>query len=79
LEAAAMGCNVTITDKGYTKEYFGDHAFYCDPGDPGSIYDNIESAANSEYSKELQQKITQQYTWQQAANITMKAYQKILS
>jgi glycosyltransferase involved in cell wall biosynthesis len=34
LEAAAMGCNVMITDKGYTREYFGNDAFYCEPGDP---------------------------------------------
>ena len=36
LEAAAMGCNIVITDKGFTREYFGDDAFYCDPGDPES-------------------------------------------
>lgn len=36
LEAAAMGCNVAITEKGYTREYFGDGAFYCDPADPQS-------------------------------------------
>lgn len=79
LEAAAMGCNIMITDKGYTKEYFGHHAFYCEPGDPESIFQNIENASKSDCSNELREKIFQQYTWQQAATITMNAYTKILS
>ena len=79
LEAAAMGCNIMITDKGYTKEYFGNDAFYCEPGDPESIFDKIEAASKSECRKDLQEKIMHQYTWQQAATITMKAYKKIIS
>jgi glycosyltransferase involved in cell wall biosynthesis len=79
LEAAAMGCNVTITEKGYAREYFGNDAFYCDPGDPASIFNVIETAANSNCNKQLQEKIFHQYTWQQAAAITMQAYKKIIS
>ena len=79
LEAAAMGCNIMITDKGYTKEYFGEDAFYCEPGDPESIFSNIETAAKSDCRRELQEKICQQYTWQQAAFITMNAYKKIIA
>jgi glycosyltransferase involved in cell wall biosynthesis len=79
LEAAAMGCNVMITDKGYTREYFGNDAFYCEPGDPRSIFEEIETAAKSDCRKELQDKIFHQYTWQQAAGITLDAYKKIIS
>ena len=32
LEAAATGCAVVTTNRGYVKEYFGDLVFYCDPG-----------------------------------------------
>lgn len=78
LEAAAMGCNVTITEKGYTREYFGQHAFYCDPGDPASIFNGIEKAATSECDTALQAKILSQYTWERAAAITLDAYKKIL-
>jgi glycosyltransferase involved in cell wall biosynthesis len=78
LEAAAMGCNVAITDKGYTREYFGNDAFYCEPGDPESILQVIETAAKSDCNKKLQEKIFHQYTWQQAAAITMGAYKKII-
>ena len=78
LEAAAMGCNVAITEKGYTREYFGDDAFYCDPGDPESIFRGIETAAKSDCKKELQEKICHYYTWQHAAATTMKVYKKII-
>lgn len=78
LEAATMGCNITITEKGYTMEYFGDDAFYCDPGNPESIYDAVEKAAQSTFRPALQQKILQNYTWQQAAVITLEACKKIM-
>lgn len=79
LEAAAMGCNIVITDKGFTREYFGDDAFYCDPGNPDSIFKAVEAAAQSESPKQLQQKILHQYTWQRAATETLNAYKKIIS
>lgn len=79
LEAAAMGCNVAITDKGYTKEYFADHAFYCDPGDPESIFKEVENAAKNTCRIGLQQNILNNYTWQKAARITSDAYKKIIS
>ena len=79
LEAAAMGCNIVITEKGFTREYFGDDAFYCEPGDPESIFNAVENAAQSECHTELQQKILHHYTWQQAAASTLIAYQNSLS
>ena len=39
LEAAAMGCNIVITDKGDTREYFENFAYYCDPTSAQSIFD----------------------------------------
>jgi glycosyltransferase involved in cell wall biosynthesis len=79
LEAAAMGCNVTITEKGFTREYFGDDAFYCDPGDTESIFNEIERASKTVCNEKLQQKILHSYTWQQAAANTLEAYKKIIS
>lgn len=79
LEAAAMGCNVMITEKGFTKEYFGDDAFYCDPGDTESIFIGIEKASQTICNKKLQQKILHNYTWQRTAAITLEAYKKIIS
>ncbi len=78
LEAVAMGCNIVITEKGYTRDYFGDNAFYCDPGNPASIFDAIEKAAVAGTPKQLQQTVLMNYTWQQAAAITLEAYKKII-
>lgn len=79
LEAAAMGCNIVITDRGFTREYFGNDAIYCDPNDPASILDAVQRATVREPSQTLQQKILSQYTWQQAAQKTLMAYQNALS
>jgi glycosyltransferase involved in cell wall biosynthesis len=78
LEAAAMGCNVVISDKGYASEYFGDMAYYCDPASPASIYEAVERAANSETKKLLQEKILGHYTWRQAAMKTLEGYRQII-
>jgi len=78
LEAAAMGCNIVISNRGFASEYFEDMAWYCDPASPGSILKAVETAAACEIKKELQQKIFQQYTWKNAAIKTAEAYQKVL-
>lgn len=79
LEAAVMGCNIVITDKGYTREYFGEDAFYCDPGDPQSIYRAVKKAAESHVQKNLREKILNNFTWTITATKTLEAYKKILS
>ena len=79
LEAAAMGCNVVITEKGYTSEYYNGHAFYCDPSSPSSILEAVNKASNACEYKTLQEKILKNYTWQNAAIKTYTAYKKILS
>jgi glycosyltransferase involved in cell wall biosynthesis len=74
LEAAAMGCNIVITDKGDAKEYFSELAFYCDPGSPESIEKAINNAANSKVDPLLMQKVKEQFTWNIAAEKTIEAY-----
>ncbi|WP_207512305.1 glycosyltransferase family 4 protein [Longitalea luteola] len=78
LEAAAMGCRVVITDKGYTREYFEDEAAYCDPASPPSILKAVETAAARPRTDTLRKKILDQYTWQQAAWKTAAAYKQVL-
>jgi len=78
LEAAAMGCNIVITEKGYARDYFGDDAFYCDPADPTSIYAAIDKAAHSISPTQLREKVLQNYTWQQAAAITLETCKNII-
>jgi glycosyltransferase involved in cell wall biosynthesis len=79
LEAAATGCNIVITDKGYTREYFGDDAFYCNPEDAASIYNAVSLAAKTDCSTGFQEKIRKEFTWTQAAKKTAEAYKKVLS
>ncbi len=78
LEAAAMGCNIVITEKGFTRNYFGDDAFYCDPADPSSILKAIETASASKTNGDLMNKITEQFTWQHAATATLDAYKNFI-
>ena len=79
LEAAAMGCNIVITGKGDTREYFGNEAVYCKPSSPESIYAAVEKACSLPFNKKLQSKITTHYTWQQASLCTAEGYKKIIN
>lgn len=78
MEAAYAGCNVVITEKGDTREYFGDHAWYSDPGSPGSIYDAIAAAAAAPVLPDLREKIAARYTWDETARQTFHAYEAAL-
>lgn len=79
LEAAAMGCNIVITDKGFTRDYFQKDAFYCDPQSPESIYNAVLAASKAKYSWNLKERIINEFTWTQASQKTLRAYQTILS
>ncbi|MBD0296471.1 MAG: glycosyltransferase family 4 protein [Bacteroidota bacterium] len=78
LEAAVMGCNIVITDKGDTKEYFGDHAYYCQPDDVDSIRTAVVKAYNDPVNPKLKEFILNNNTWMKAAQQTLAAYQSIL-
>ena len=78
LEAASMGCNLVITDKGDTREYFGSHAVYCSPESPESILSAVEKASTQPCDEKLQMKISTQYTWQLASYHTSAGYKKII-
>ena len=79
LEAAVMGCNIVITDKGDTRSHFDDYAFYCNPASSESIYQAIEQASAAPYNQALYSTIANNYTWQKAASQTLKAYQAVLN
>jgi len=79
LEAGAMGCNIVITDKGYTRDYYGDDAFYCDPGDLTSIRNAVDRAAAADSPPGLRRKILANYTWDRTAASLAGAYDKILN
>jgi len=78
LEAAYHGCNVVITGKGDTREYFGNSAWYCDPADAVSIREAIAAAASAPPDAGLREKILTSYNWKAAATRTLSAYKSIL-
>ena len=79
LEAAAMGCNIVITGKGYAHDYFADDAFYCEPADPSSIFKAIDDASRSKTNENLVNRIRDRYTWQHAAEVTLSVYIKYIA
>ncbi len=78
IEAAAMGCNIVIANKGDVREYFGDLAYYCEPDNLDSIGEAITLALKNPPNKKLQEKVLNEYTWEKAAEQTYSAYKKVL-
>ena len=79
LEAGAMGCNLVITDKGDTREYFGGDAFYCEPDSVESIRNAIVRAYNAPVNASLSSRIRENYNWQKTAEKTLEGYRIALA
>ena len=78
LEAGAMGCNLVVSTRGSTKEYFNDFAEYCEPDDLNSIRSAVERAYDKERNNELQQHVLENYTWEIAGQKTYEAYCRLI-
>ncbi|MDI6711560.1 MAG: glycosyltransferase [Bacillota bacterium] len=78
LEAGLMGCNLVITEKGDTREYFGNYAYYCDPASVESIRKAIDRAWHEPVNPDLREHILRNFTWERAAEVTLAAYQRVL-
>lgn len=78
LEAALAGCNIVTTRIGTGREYFQDHAWYCDPHSIPSIKQALLKAYASPFKRDLQKRIMNCYSWEVVAKKTCEAYQKLL-
>jgi glycosyltransferase involved in cell wall biosynthesis len=80
LEAGLAGANVVMTERGYTREYFGESVWYCDPASIPSIREAVIAAvAAPRGSRQLTQRIEEmKLTWPETANKIMLVYQQIL-
>lgn len=78
LEAGMMGCNIVVTDKGDQPEYFKNDAVYCNPDDVPSIKTAVDEAFNKPYNPAFRERILKDYTWECAAEETLKAYRQVL-
>lgn len=74
LEAGVMGANLVITDKGDTRDYFGDLAYYCCPDSLLSVREAVLAAYHAPRSNALRERILERYTWRKAAEATLAAY-----
>ncbi len=74
LEAAAMRCNLVITEKGDTRDYFGDFAAYCEPDDLGSVRNAVIQAMEQPFDEALRDHVLDHYTWDKTAQATLKGY-----
>jgi glycosyltransferase involved in cell wall biosynthesis len=79
LEAAYMGCNIIVTKKGDTEEYFKHLATYCEPDDIDSIRAAVLQAYDRPNNNELKERIEENYVWEISAQKTLNVYQKVLS
>ncbi len=79
LEAALCGARIVVGNRATEYEYFQDDAFYCDPGDVGSIRDAVLRAWEDETNREkFSDRIRSTYTWKKSAEQTLQGYQRIL-
>ena len=77
LEAGALDVPLAITDRGATKEYFGDDANYCNPQRVDSIAEALTSAWNQE-SSNCSEKVNKHYNYQIAASILERTYKELI-
>lgn len=79
LEAAAMGCNLVVGDRGDVRDYLGDEAFYCEPGDLNTIKLAVDKAWHSPKNLALQNRVLTDYVWEKTAEKTLEAYKSVLN
>jgi glycosyltransferase involved in cell wall biosynthesis len=82
LEAGLAGCRIVITDRGSTKEYFGDMATYCDPDNIISIRSAINEMMNqgdTGNKLRLSNHLIKNFSWSSIAKNTLSVYENLLS
>lgn len=78
LEAALCGANIVTTDRYFTRDYFGDLAWYCQYHSRKSIRQAVMAAYESEWRPQLRQRILDNYTWEHTAQATLEAYRSLI-
>ncbi len=77
MEAAYHGCNVVAADNGTAKNYLGDFAFYCQPGDESSLHNAILAAYYSPARPGFKEHVAQ-FTWEKATERTVSLYEQVV-
>lgn len=78
LEAAAAGSGVVTTLIGGGRDYFGNRVHYCDPKSAASIRSAVVAALASPPNSDLRKHVLSNFTWNNAAELTLTAYRRAL-
>lgn len=79
LEAALTGTPLVLTERGCTREYFGDLAEYVSPDSAKSIRQAVARAIDRGRQVKLVEQVLSRYTWDQASRATLDAYEEVVS
>lgn len=79
LEAALSGANCVVSIHGPIMEYFGTDVWSCDPEDIASIREAVLLAWCAPRSHALCERILRQFTWDEAARVTLEGYRRVLA
>jgi len=77
LEAAAAGAPVVVTSEGSTRDYFGDHAEYVDPGQLEDIRRGLESTLRKGRQAALKEHV-RRFSWSAVTGALPAAYSAAL-
>lgn len=87
LEAAQMGARIVSTDRGFTRDYFDDNVWYCDPSSEASIREACLGAWAAGPKAEtgplpqqtrLLERAAREFTWEASAKATLEGYKMAL-
>jgi glycosyltransferase involved in cell wall biosynthesis len=78
LEAGLAGARLALTAQGSTREYFRNYVEYFNPASPRSMRRAIERALGKERSEDLKNHLLKNFLWENTAEATFAAYQKLL-
>lgn len=74
LEAAATGCRLVITERGGTREIFGNHALYCNPMNSHDIKNKIQQALETPANADQAAYFHNKFSWENAVASAIKIY-----
>jgi glycosyltransferase involved in cell wall biosynthesis len=78
LEAGMSGVPLVLPEVEATREYFADMAAYVKPHDLAGIRHAVLAALACGRSRELARHVQANFSWRNAAEATLKAYEQVL-
>jgi glycosyltransferase involved in cell wall biosynthesis len=78
LEAAIADNVLVVSDRGCTREYFQDEAFYCDPNSVDSIRAALQKTLRVTPDQSLKLRVLDNYSWDKTAKKTFEGYERAI-